>query len=96
MSILERNLKTNIGGIFPQLFMLFVLNTLYRKHTKIGSKNVSFSSHENLYLSKFLGHPSSMVLKLPTNHLRITWYAFPSKSPYTNSKEPAPSPNSNQ
>jgi hypothetical protein len=65
------------GGTFPQPFMLFILNTLYRKHTsttkeKLGAKDESFSSHENLYLSKFSSHPSSMVLKLPTNHPRAT------------------------
>jgi hypothetical protein len=60
-------------GHISQPFMLSILNTLYRKHTsttkeKLGAKDVSFSSHENLYLSKFSSHPSSMVLKLLTNH----------------------------
>jgi hypothetical protein len=77
MLIPERNLKTNIGGIFPQQFMLFILNPFYIKYTsttyeKLGSKDVSLSSHENLYLSKFSGHPSSMVLKFPTNHPHTT------------------------
>jgi hypothetical protein len=57
--------------------MLFIFNTFYKTHTsttkeKLGAKDVSFSSHENLYLSKFSSHPSSMVLKLPTDHLRAT------------------------
>jgi hypothetical protein len=39
--------------------MLSILNTLYKKHTitikeKLSSKNVSFSSHGNFYLSKVL------------------------------------------
>jgi N-acetyl-anhydromuramyl-L-alanine amidase AmpD len=52
----QKKFEDQQWGILPQLF-----KTLCKKHTitikeNLAKKNVSFSSHGNFYLSKFLGH----------------------------------------
>ncbi len=83
MSITKRILKPVVGHYSPTFYYFLYLMHSITKHTnttKETTKKKTRLLHGNCYLSEFLGHPPSMVLKLPTNHPHATWCIFPSKN----------------
>lgn len=99
MSILIKKIKPTMGHSFPIFYSFQYLIHSIAKHTNTTKENLTPPKkahflHGNYYLSKFLGHLPSIMLKLPTNHPHAVWCTFPSKGHNTHNKKRAPSLNS--
>lgn len=92
MSIPIKKIKPTMGHSFPIFYSFQYLIHSIAKHTNTTKENLAPPKkahflHGNYYLSKFLGHLPSIMLKLPTNHPHAVWCTFPSKGHNTHNKK---------